>query len=987
MKTILGAALVVSVLHISGCASQAALEYFTTSNDANEVVVQRPLTPEQTLAHLEVPEGFSVQVFASEPDIRNPIALAWDERGRLWVVESTDYPHEHAGTEAGTDRITICEDVDGDGVADTFIRFAEDQPLTTALAVVKGGALVGQAPHVVFMEDTDGDDVYDRKTRVLEDAFGTFDTHAVMSNFKVGLDNHIWSAVGYSGMYTPGEAPNEESRILSRGVFHFSRDGTVLEPVGTFNNNTWGLGIGEDNTIFGSTANNNHAVVVGIPMRYEAELSVAYVQSHYLVKHSGTRPLWQVDFRDGYTAAAGAFLYNGRRYPRFFWGTLMVTEPTAHVVHAVVLERDGAIYREKEGVVENLLASSDDWVAPVFADIGPDENIWVADWYNPVIQHNPDRRGMVNQIWNATPGPGNAHLNPLRDRDHGRVYVVRYGTQEHSGPAALSPEDSGGLLSALRSSNQFWRLTAQRLIVEHGLVDMAEELAAIASAEDLDATGFDGGAVHALWTLHGLGATEALRPAAAQALRHSSAAVRKAAIQTIPYSADLGDTFIQAGVFTDPNLNTRLAALLRAAELGPILGSKAFEASRAAQEGGDRWIEAALEAMPEYVGIIRRPGGPEPGPSPQADTAASLPDARIMLDAPEGIMRFGQTELHAFEGQEITIDFINRHPDLHNAVFLQPGPVEAFGQALDRYMADPDAPSTEYVPPALQDRVIGSTGVLAMGERKEFSLSSLASGTYPYVCSVPGHWAVMQGVLTVTEAPALPRNDAGWVWPSHDDEADGGIVYLAGSASRDRQSHHHARVFGFADGQILYGSGERRFMYTESADAAFRDALRGAALLAMANNKPVNELESRAAIVVHVESGKPVMVTHPASWYNWQDWPEWNEVIVGGGARSHEPLQAFTVEVLQPAHPLMRDVPASFDIVDELYRAELLPESEAVVLAIGRSKETGTIYPVVWLRHAGDARVLVNTLGHDDRAHGHPAYQQIVRNARAFLLP
>ena len=67
--------------------------------------------------------------------------------------------------------------------------------------------------------------------------------------------------------------------------------------------------------------------------------------------------------------------------------------------------RDGAIFKEKDGPGENLLASSDDWVAPVFADIGPDENIWVADWYNPVIQHNPDRRGMRNQVWNANRGP------------------------------------------------------------------------------------------------------------------------------------------------------------------------------------------------------------------------------------------------------------------------------------------------------------------------------------------------------------------------------------------------------------------------------------------------------------------------------------------------------------------------------------------------------------------------------------------------------
>ena len=75
---------------------------------------------------------------------------------------------------------------------------------------------MGQAPHIVFMEDTDGDDQFDRKTMVLEDAFGTFDTHAVMNNLKVGIDNQIWGAVGYSGLYTPGQAPNDDARILGK---------------------------------------------------------------------------------------------------------------------------------------------------------------------------------------------------------------------------------------------------------------------------------------------------------------------------------------------------------------------------------------------------------------------------------------------------------------------------------------------------------------------------------------------------------------------------------------------------------------------------------------------------------------------------------------------------------------------------------------------------------------------------------------------------
>ena len=961
------------ILFLFGCAHQAPLSYFTANNDFVDVDLQLPLSPEESASRLIVPDGFDVRVFAAEPDIINPIALAWDERGRLWVVESTNYPHDHVGEASGSDRVTICEDTDGDGRADRFLRFAENQPLTTAIAIVKGGAIVGQAPDIVFLEDTDGDDIHDRKSVVLDDAFGTFDTHAVMNNFKVGIDNHIWSAVGYSAMYRPGEAPNSDARILGRGVFRFSRDGSVLDPVGEFNNNTWGLGIGEDNTIFGSTANDNHAVVVGIPMRYGTEANVANVQSHYLALHSAERQLQQVDFRDGYTAAAGAFPYAGRRYPAKYHGALLVTEPTAHVVHPVYLEQDGSIFREIEGAVENLLASSDEWVAPVFADIGPDENVWVADWYNPVIQHNPDRRGMVNQIWNAILGPGNAHLNPLRDREHGRIYVITYEGGRANGPQSVSPDDPAGLLSALRSTNQFWRLTAQRLIVEHGLVELTDELVGLTQEKNL-------GAVHALWTLHGLDQIEQVLPDVASALSHPHAAVRKAAASVLPATEAAGARLARSGILRDSNLNTRLAAVLKVVDLAGNRTPEVRAAAETAREGADSWIEAALD-------LLSPPEAEPAAEAEEAPTMEGLPPARLTLHAPTGIMRFAETTLQAFEGQLIRLVFTNLHPDLHNAVLLkQDVDVESFGRALDQYMADPAAVDNEYVPPTEADQVLASTGVLSQDETITIDIPPLATGEYPFVCSVPGHWAVMKGVLVVRSAPEMPRNDAAWTWESVESVSRGGIVYLAGSMGREQQSHYHARVFGFADGQMLYGSGERTYQYTESSEDAFPDLITDAALLVLSNNKPIASEAARAAIFAHVDAGRSLLITHPASWYNWEDWPAYNRELVGGGSGSHEALGSFTVEVIQPSHPLMQGVPASFDITDELYRAELLPDAEASILAIGRSKTSGMVYPVIWTRRRGDAVIVVNTLGHDDRAHNLAPYKQVLANLRSWLL-
>ena len=139
----------------------------------------------------------AVRRYADESSFdAKPIAMNWDERGRLWVIQSQDYPHG-LDNDVGGDRITICEDTDGDGKADSFIDFATEQSLSTGITIVTGGAIVAQAPEMVFLEDTDGDDIADKKT-LLFDGFGTFDTHAGPANLKYGHDNQIWGSVGYS---------------------------------------------------------------------------------------------------------------------------------------------------------------------------------------------------------------------------------------------------------------------------------------------------------------------------------------------------------------------------------------------------------------------------------------------------------------------------------------------------------------------------------------------------------------------------------------------------------------------------------------------------------------------------------------------------------------------------------------------------------------------------------------------------------------------
>ncbi|GIS29046.1 MAG: hypothetical protein CM15mP130_0760 [Verrucomicrobiota bacterium] len=207
------------------------------------------------MKYTQVPVGFRLELFVSEPDIVNPIYFQWDERGRLWVVESIDYPNEIKEGRKGRDRIKICEDTNGDGKADKFTIFADGFNIPTSMTFARGGVLLAHAPDMLFLKDTDGDDRADIR-KVLFTGFGTGDTHAGPSNLRYGLDNWIYGTVGYSRFN--GEVGGEKFNFGS-GTFRFKSDGSKMEFLHQFNNNTWGIGFNEQGDVFGSTANNNPA--------------------------------------------------------------------------------------------------------------------------------------------------------------------------------------------------------------------------------------------------------------------------------------------------------------------------------------------------------------------------------------------------------------------------------------------------------------------------------------------------------------------------------------------------------------------------------------------------------------------------------------------------------------------------------------------------------------------------------------------------------
>lgn len=515
---------------------------------------QHPFSVKGAMERTQVPADCRLELFASEPDIAKPIAFAWDERGRLWVAETRDYPHDLVEGGAGKDSIKICEDTDGDGRADKFTVFADQLNIPTGLVFSRGGIIVSQPPRFLFLRDTDGDDRADTR-EVLMEGWGIRDTHAQASNLHYGYDNWLYGCVGYSGF--EGTVGGRAQKF-AMGTYRFRADGSALEFLHQFSNNSWAHSSNAAGDPFGGTANGAPIFFGGIPRTaVPAGANVMTAKKINVVDeaHTITPNFRQVDVFGGYTAAAGtAFVYS-QNLPARMQGHALVCEPTTKLVALMDVRPDGAGFTARDGM--NLFASSDEWTSPVYAEVGPDGAVWIADFQNFIIQHNPtpsvERGGYA-----ATTGVGGAHENPLRDHSRGRIYRV-IARDAKIAKKSLAGADASTLVSALNDDVQYWRLLAQQKLVEQKLTVATPLLKPMVLAN----TGATG-AIHALWTLHGLGTLDEATHRAA--LLAKDARLRRNAIRALGSDAAAQALYFGAGAFADPDLTTRLAAFVKLAD-------------------------------------------------------------------------------------------------------------------------------------------------------------------------------------------------------------------------------------------------------------------------------------------------------------------------------------------------------------------------------------------------------------------------------------
>ena len=349
---------------------------------------------------MRVAEGFAVQLIAREPDIRQPVTMSFDERGRLWVVQYLQYPNP-AGLKAvsvdqylrtkydrvpeppplgpkGADKITIGEDTDGDGVPDRFKDFVTGLNLASGLALGHGGVFVAQPPYLLFYADKNHDDVPDGDPEVLLTGFGLEDAHAFANSLTWGPDGWLYGAHGST------VTANIRGVEFQQGLWRYHPVTRAFELFAEGGGNTWGLDFTEDGEIIAGT---NFGEQIGLHQVQGASYVKGFAK-HGPLHHAHSYGYFEhIPFRGfkGGHVTCGGIVYQGGAFPDAFNGAYIAANLLSSAIYWHRLERDGSSFKGRFG--GPLLESDDSTFRPIDCLTGPDGALYVVDWCDPRASH------------------------------------------------------------------------------------------------------------------------------------------------------------------------------------------------------------------------------------------------------------------------------------------------------------------------------------------------------------------------------------------------------------------------------------------------------------------------------------------------------------------------------------------------------------------------------------------------------------------------
>jgi putative membrane-bound dehydrogenase-like protein len=611
----------ISVLLLVSAPAQNAPDQHPKDELAEQLPRLKPTSPEASLKTFRIDEGFQVELAAAEPEVTDPVAIDFDEDGRMYVCELWNYPETpKPGGVLG--RIRLLEDTRGSGRYDKSTLFADKVPHPAGIACWKGGVFVLSSPDVLYLKDTSGSGHADLRKVVYRGFRGQ--TYEVPNTLRWGLDNKIYGASSYAG----GRIESLERRGAPPVDVGHGKDYRFDPVTGAFEAVSGSAEFGNCFDDWGNRYNCSAGSLIIhpiLPLEYlernpylpTGDLSEYPVGSRSKI-HSISEPEpWRVvrlkywslwvntspDMRAGRfpaeelavrgfaTAAAGVTVYRGSAYPEAYQGNAFTGEPANNVVVRMVLQADGVsikALRPDPGNHHEFLESTDPWFRPVNFANGPDGCLYVVAMYREVIE---DHSAIPNDILK--------YLDLNSGRDMGRIYRIVPKTFNRPQPPRLGRSTTAELASAIVHPDAWWRETAQRLLLER------QDKAAIASLRKLAAESkLPQGRIHALWTLLGLGGLD--EPTLVAALGDPDPHVREHALRVSEGNAGSSIAVAQkmASLADDPSTRVRFQAALSLHSVpeGVAIGALAAIARR---DAADRWVRTALlSAVPTRAAAL-----------------------------------------------------------------------------------------------------------------------------------------------------------------------------------------------------------------------------------------------------------------------------------------------------------------------------------------------------------------------------------------------
>ena len=443
---------------------------------------------------MKLPEGFSVKVCASEPEVKQPVAMALDDRGRLWVAEAFTYP-VRAPEGQGKDQIVVFEDSDGDGKFDKRTVFDEGLNLVSGLEVGFSGVFVGAAPNLLFIPDRNGDDVPDGKPEVLLDGFGYEDTHETLNTFIWGPDGWLYGCHGvftHSKVGKPG-TPTKERVPINAGVWRYHPTRQVFEVFAEGTSNPWGVDFDDHGQAFATACVIPHLYHMIQGARYQrqagepfnpytyGEIQTIADHRHYVgaTPHAGNG---RSSDAGGGHAHCGAMIYLGGAWPDQYRHIIMMNNIHGQRVNNDVLARDGSGFVGHHG--RDFLLTGDLASQMLNLRYGPDGQVYIIDWYDMNACHHANVEG--------------------HDRTNGRIYKVSYGKPEHK-PVDLKKLSDYDLVEMVLEKNDWYVRHARRILHERATSGKVEKVARDRLIEIATENPDETRRLRAVWAMHVLG--------------------------------------------------------------------------------------------------------------------------------------------------------------------------------------------------------------------------------------------------------------------------------------------------------------------------------------------------------------------------------------------------------------------------------------------------------------------------------------------------